>query len=72
MTDPQNANHDELGLATAAMDAYQIEVAKELFEWWWQTGISPESIAVMPQFDAAADRIQAFWMDGAWRAIRVG
>jgi hypothetical protein len=69
MTDPLSLNHDELGLATAAMDAYQIEVAKELFEWWW---VRPNVQQYAPSWEKCDPTIQAFWMDGAWRAIRVG
>lgn len=53
------------------MDAYQIAVAQEIFEWWWATGIDTESVATMPLWEKCHPRIQAFWMDGAWRSMRV-
>jgi len=52
-------------------DEHQIAIAQEMFEWWWATGISTESVATMPLWDNAHPRIQAFWMDGAWRVLRV-
>ena len=62
-------NHDPLGLGSAAMNYYQIEVAKELFEWWWGR---PDVHKYAPRWEDCTPEIQAFWMDGAWRAIRVG
>ncbi len=62
-----------LARAKAAIDLHQIEVAKELFQWWWEahrgTLFQTEDI---PTWDEVPPEPQAFWMDGAWRMIRVG
>jgi hypothetical protein len=46
-------------------DEHQIYTAKLLFEWWWHSGISEESIANRPRWKECLPEIQAFWMDGA-------
>ena len=51
-------------------DEKQIRLAQVLFEWWWHTGISEESIANRPRWEKCLPHIQAFWMDGAWRAMQ--
>ncbi len=50
-------------------DDRQTHIARLLFEWWWHTGISEESIANRPRWDKCLPHIQAFWMDGAWRVM---
>ena len=49
------------------MDFDQIVIARELFEWWWVCG-TPQ-LPSQPTWEACADHIQAFWMEGAWRVM---
>ncbi len=55
------------GINRPHWERHQEKLAKILFEWWWSTGQGDP--AVQPQWDACLDRIQAFWMDGAWRVM---
>ncbi len=58
MSEHQPAHHRQV-------DFDQIIVAKALFEWWWECG-TPQ-LPAQPDWEQCTDRIQAFWMEGAWR-----
>ncbi len=47
-------------------DQDQENAAKELFAWWWNVGNRGEGL-ISHWYDCTQE-IQAFWMDGAWRA----
>jgi hypothetical protein len=48
-------------------DEKQIRLAQVLFEWWWGRPAVSEFGA---RWENCDPHIQAFWMDGAWRAMQ--
>ncbi|MCK5651820.1 MAG: hypothetical protein KAJ42_10600 [Gemmatimonadetes bacterium] len=59
---------DQRAIVEQDMDLLQVAVAQELFEWWWRVSNDGR---YSPRWEKCEDHIQAFWMDGAWRTLRV-
>jgi hypothetical protein len=47
-------------------DEAQERAGRLLFEWWWNVGKEGEGL--ISHWHDCTEQIQAFWMDGAWRA----
>jgi len=48
-------------------DQHLIDIGQTLFEWWWGR---PDVNRYAPRWEDCDERIQAFWMDGAWRTFQ--
>ncbi len=59
---------DQRAIVEQDMDLLQVAVAQELFEWWWRVSNDGR---YSHRWETCEAQRQAFWMDGAWRTLRV-